>query len=397
MLADPGPRRRRRVVGDLVDQTEAPGLFRRERAPAEAQVLRGAPSDALGQERSAAVVSGYLDILKVRPSARALNPLCYWLQDAVHGPHAAQALWTLLTTEHGTPEARAQVRDVLLQGGAIPENPAQLRLLAFVGDETARQQLEPILDGESPEQRLAVAEGFARAGHSRPLLDRVSSHEIFPYAVMAVELNARDLEGLRGLVRLHPTPENIALWEDAVSRVSERLDPESILEADDLLSPLTYVTPSLRSRVLGRVATLPQDRVTPQRRIDVIRRWVPLLLDLGEWRRAYDVLETIPPAAGNTAGNTTLGRMKFRAALMIGQYDVAGQLDGAPTSWIDVLAEIAPRNAQAATRLRDEIARRFNTQLTGEVKTAFDAAVERIPPPPTPAPAAGANGDAADQ
>jgi hypothetical protein len=80
-----------------------------------------------------------------------------------------------------------------------------------------------------------------------------------------------------------------------------------------------------------------------------------------------------------------LGRMKFRAALMIGQYDVAGQLDGTPSSWIDVLAEIAPLDPQAATRLRDEIARRFEPQLTGDVRTAFDAAAARIPQPPAPA------------
>ena len=346
-------------------------------------------AEALDREREAAVVAAYLNILKVRTSAQALNPLCYWLQDATHGPSAADALWAMLIGEYGTTEARQQARDVLRQTGTTIENPSMYRLLAFVGDEADRQALEPILDGDNPDHRRAVAEGFARAGHSRPLLDRTANVEIYPYAVLALSLSVRDVDGLRVLARLQPAPPNIALWEEAIVQVTARLPPDSILQADDVLSPLTYALPPLRSRVLGRVAMLPPSEIAQPLRIDVIGRWVPLLLELGEWRRAYETLETIPPAPGNT----TLGRMKFRAALMIGQYDVAGQLDGTPSSWIAVLADIAPLDPQAAGRLRDEIARRFEPLLTGDVKTAFDAAANLIPPMPTPP--SSAAGDAA--
>jgi len=338
-------------------------------------------AEALGRERETTVVAAYLIILKVRTSALALNPLCYWLQDATHGPAAADALWTLLIGDLGSPEARLQVRDVLRQSGTTIEHPSIYRLLAFVGDESDRQVLEPILDGDNPDHRRAVAEGFARAGHRQPLLDRAANVELYPYAVAALELSARDVDGLRSLVRLQPTPPNVGLWEEAVVQVASRLPPDAVLQVDDLLSPLPHASPPLRARILGRVAMLPPNDITQQLRIDVIRRWVPLLLELGEWRRAFETLETIPPVPGNTM----LGRMKFRAALMIGQYDVAGQLDGTPSSWIDVLAEIAPLDPQAATRLRDEIARRFEPQLTGDVRTAFDAAAARIPQPPAPA------------
>ena len=153
--------------------------------------------------------------------------------------------------------------------------------------------------------------------------------------------------------------------------------PTEILKVDDVLIQLTYATTDMRNRLLGRVAMLPPDQITPEQHQGVVGRWAPLLIELGEWQRAYEVLETLP----QITPDSPLGFVKFESALLTGRYDIAIQMNDTPDPWIGVLSQIATLHPDAAIRLRDEISTRFNGRLVGEVKTAFDSASGRIPPP----------------
>ncbi|MCZ6837487.1 MAG: hypothetical protein O7G85_17055, partial [Planctomycetota bacterium] len=161
-----------------------------------------------------------------------------------------------------------------------------------------------------------------------------------------------------------------------VARVASSFPPAEILLIDDILSLLEYSTPEMRHTILGRVAMLPPDQLGSEHQQRIVRRWAPLLIELGEWQRAFEVLETMP----DVTPDSPLGRMKFEAALLTGRYDVSYTMTNTPEPWIAVLSEIAPQHQEAALRLRDEIKTRFNGRLIGEVKTAFDSASGLIPP-----------------
>lgn len=347
-------------------------------------------AQAIVEERDPVVTSTYVKILAARTSPNALDPLTALLADPAHRNEAADALWTLLTSDHSSPEAIDTVREALRPVLGARDNATLVRLMAYAGAEPDRTPLEALLDGDDADLRRAVGEGFARCGYQQPLLDRAGDESIYPFALQSLEPSAGDFNGFRTIARLRPPAGHLAQWEQTISRVAARLPRDSVLQVDDLLRELNYASPRLRSNLLGRVATLPTEQLSDPDRRAVIQRWTPLLLDLGEWHRAFEVLDTLP----EVAPASPLGRLKFRAALLTGRYDVAVQIDGAPQSWIGVLAEVAPDHQQAAMQLRDEIARRFNGQLTGDVKTAFDAATSRIPPSP-PAPSADGNPGAA--
>ena len=193
-----------------------------------------------------------------------------------------------------------------------------------------------------------------------------------------------DLTRFRQLALLRPQPIHQGIWESAVTEYTSRLPSSVSLEIDNTLQSLEYTSIVLRSNLLGRVAVLPEDQVAVLDRSVIITRLVPILLELGEAPRAFEILEILP----SLQPETQLARLKFHTALLIGRWDMAMLLDGSLQSWISVLDSISTVNKDAAERLRDEIHIRFKNQLVenDNAKAAFDEASAKIPPPqPDPA------------
>lgn len=358
---------------------EKPGI---RRQTAELLDSLGYPSiadrvaQAISNESDHDVISSYLKILTARTSPQALEPLCKLLSDETYCDAAADALWVLLLSEHGTEEARATTRTSLAAALNKRHNTPLLRLAALIVEEDKQVELEAKLDDEDLNLRRAIAEGFARRGHRQPLLDRGTDEVIYPFAVLSFNGDTSDMTGFRQLATLQPRPEHQGLWESAVTRYTLRLPSSLSLEIDDNLQGLAYASLELRWTLLGRVALLPEEQVTVQDRSSIIARLVPILLELDEAPRAYEFLETLP----NIPPGSQLARLKFHTALLTGRWDVAMRLDGSLQSWISMLDSISTVNKDAAERLRDEIPIRFEGQLVDNAKAAFDAASAKIPP-----------------
>ena len=341
-------------------------------------------AQAISNESNPDVISSYLKILTARTSPDALEPLCNLLSDETFCDAAAAALWELLLSEHVTEAARATTQTSLAAALNNRQNTPLLRLKALIADEDKLIELESKLDDEDLNVRRAIAEGFARRGHRQPLLDRGTDEIIYPYAVRSFKGGTSDMTGFRRLATLRPMPEHQGLWESAVKAYTLSLPSSLSLEIDNNLQGLAYAPLELRSILLGRIAVLPEEQVAVQDRSSIIARLVPILLELGEVPRAYEFLDTLP----NIQSGSTLARLKFHTALLIGHWDVARQLDDSLLSWISVLDSISTVKKDAAARLRDEINVRFESQLVdnANAKAAFDAASAKIPPPqPDPA------------
>lgn len=339
-------------------------------------------AQALPQETDQGVIESYLRILTANPSLAALESLCGLLDSPEHASLAADALWPLLTRAERTPEHLAAARQDLLPALAAHPSPPLVRLMAYLGDPPDRETLEGYLDGEDLELKQATAEGFARADHRQPLLDRAGDEAIYPYLLETLATSPLDLARFRTLALLRPTPTHQAIWEQAIRTAAGHYQPDNILDLEDVLSELEYAPIQLRSDVLGPVAVLSADQLVPANRPLIIGRWASLLLELGQAQRSYEALDTI----GEIAAGSPLAQLKFQTALQTGNYEIAAQLDAQAQSWIDALSALSVTRPKIATPLRDEITRRFDGEIVGELKTAFDTAVANLPAPIPPPP-----------
>lgn len=325
---------------------------------------------ALETETDAAVAMAFIDILSKQPSMSAWAPLVSRLTDPELGEPSATALWEALSATTPGADQAAMTREALREVMARQASPAFARLLCAIGDDEDLAHLKPLLDSEDPRLRAGVAEGMCRRGLRQPLLDRADDDVIYPFALQVIADGQSDLANLQRLLRLEPAAPARGLWAAAIVKLTKGLDPKDLLEADDTLAAVEYVDAQLRHDVLARVAHLPADTLPLAQRAQLVGRLASLMIELDEATQAHALLERFPEATAPDG----MGDVRFRAAVLGGQYDAAVVLQGDPAPWVALFIELVEAKPLAAVAVRQEIGRRFQGRLNGELLNQFRAA-----------------------
>lgn len=330
-------------------------------------------ASALEQERDSTIAAGYLEILAKRPTPAALHQVSLWLTDAAAGDAAARTLWAMvaqnLIDEGSVPTVRLTVRNAM----EWQTTPGLTRVLGAIGDSNDQEQIELLLDAVDPALRRAAAEGLGFSGRLDPLMDRVGDPDIYPYVIRLLARQA-NLETLRTLARLAPPEAHRQEWTQTVTQLAQQLPPGDLIEADAILASLDHVEPPMRIAVLAGVPRMPADALSLEQRSTLLVRLAQLQIGLGNYQRAYEVLEwpngTPPPPE--------LVELRFEAAVLAGRYDEAEGLNNDVTAWIALLERLIDERPQAGAAIRDEIRRRFTSKLEGETAEHFQAVDERL-------------------
>jgi hypothetical protein len=335
----------------------------------------------LPEERNREVIGAYLEHLKNRTTPEALPSILTWLGDEQLGKPAAEALWTLLRADELSEENLEAVRGAVRRAMDGDVGPPIYRLAAYLFDEDALPPVVAMLEADDPAVRAAVAEGLCARGRTEPLCAHAEDEVVYPWAVRALAEGPAEFEAIQKLIELRPPPLMVGEWTEAVRALSDRLDPARLLEVDDLLAASGYADLALRVAILQHGAESPPESLEPGRRLALLARLTPMLIDMGNAPLAFELLDR----PGNTGASPALAEIKFLAALLSGHYDAAAQIREDGSAWIDVLAGLSGEDNDLALALRDEIARRFAARLADdpEFKAAFEAATAQLPPPAT--------------
>jgi len=322
--------------------------------------------DEMDDERAAEVIAArlateddpkdiavMLAVLSHRPSATAIEPALRLLADDTVCDNAADALWQMMQSPSLSAELQQRVRDAARAAAKRRLTPSTLRLAALLGDERDILDLTEVLDGDDSRLRAAVAEGYWKRPLRQPLVDRADDEVIYPFAIRAVADGPADLAAFNTLVALKPSEANRALWNEMVVRLASRMQPAEILAADDSLRALAYADARLRRDVLSSVG-LARETLGAADRMGIIERLAPLLIDLGDATRAWELLESL-----NGSALGALRVVHFQAAVLTGHYDRAATLQPDSAAWISLLGREVDRGNPVCLRLYDEIQRRF--------------------------------------
>lgn len=329
---------------------------------------------ALEDQVDPAIAQGYLEILARRPEPGSANLMLLWLDDPVAGEAAANALWAALTGRVINEEALATTRRAARAAFEWRMTPAHVRLLAAVGDATERAPAEELLDDPDPTLRRAAAEGLSWAGVLEPLMERLHDDEVYPFVIQLVARGPSDVATLRSLAELAPPETHRQAWSEALVAVAGRLTPADLIAADTMLASLDHVSPQIRADILSGVPDMAPDILSPDQRGTLLIRLAQLYLDMDAPGRAYEVLAW----PNGSAMTPAFADLKFQTAAMAGLYDEAAALNGDVTSWITLLDKLTSQSPETAAALKDEISRRFPSEIQGDSGELFRAAVERL-------------------
>lgn len=329
------------------------------------------------------VIASLLNVLSHSPTSAALEPAVRLLEQDAVADAAADALWEMMQGPAATAESYGKIRDSARIAAQRRMSPQTLRLIALIGDDRDVIDLTALLDGEDSKLRSAVAEGFWKRGLRQPLIDRADDSAVYPFAIRALADGPAELANFNLLISLQPADANKRLWNEMVVRLASRLQPADLPAADDSLRNLAYADASLRRDVLIAGAALPRDTLPAAERLHIIERLAPVLIDLGDATRAWELLESLNGAA---ATSPSLRVAQFQAAALTGHFERASQVQNEPDAWVSLLDREAQRsqNSSACARLYDEIVRRFgdvlkpaDLQRLNEIKSTLSGGDQR--------------------
>lgn len=329
----------------------------------------------LQKETSPEVMAALLDVLMRRPLQAGIDAVQPLVGDALFGERAADVIWR--ATGEGYSISEQQKADLLKQlreAAAGGVKPAHARLLALLGNEQDVAQLEALLDGEDETLRRRVGDGFVRRGHHQPLLDRAADATLYPYAARAIATGPTDLAAFRTLVLMRPPDQHRALWNELLEQMIVQLTPEQLLQADDVIAATQENHVNLRLAILRRGARLPADAATSLERDRMALRLGRLLLDLNQPAAAHELFMTINGELSIVGGTM----VRFEAAVLVGEYDLAARLVPEVDAWMDLLTRMEMTDASVAIAIHNEIVRRFSDVIAEEHASELEAVYQRL-------------------
>ncbi len=337
----------------------------------------------LGVETSPDVAAALMDLLIKRPTAAAIEPLRRWIGgEAVENNHAlsdraAAVVWELSNAIELDEAQRAALCESIRSADRWRGSAEHARLLGAVGNENDLHEIESLLDGSEPVMRRAVAEAFLRRSLQQPLLERSNDEVIYPFAVRALARGDVDMNAARQVLAMPPISEAArTAWNEALVTIAGRLPTSAILELDDLLAGQTSIVSlaQLRTDVLAKAREVMPESTLPELRVKVLTRLAQQLLLLDNAIAAHEVMESVNGLALDEESR----KVRFEAAALSGNYDIAAQLEAEPAAWLHLLAALATGRRPAAINLRDEIDRRFGGRLDEALQADFEQLSELL-------------------
>lgn len=329
----------------------------------------------LASETEPGRAAAYLEILFKRPTIAGFDPAIKWLGNKDAKSAAADAIWVLLVNGSLNQEQLDKLSVELRQTLSDNAEPGRVRLLAGLGLQSDLAHLEAWLSSDDPLLRSAVAQGFAHARIINPLKQHATDEAVFPHLVQLLSRGPYDVTTLRELAALvAPTAQN-QMWTTALVTFSSKLPANLMLQADDALIGITHIDEALRGIILSRGAQLSESALGNNERWPLFMRLSELWIATGKYQQAHDLLLRID----ETVTLPNLAQLRFKAAALANQYDLAFGFAGDSAIWVKLLSETVEADPQVAARLRDEISRRFADGLDEQTKAMFDAANAKLP------------------
>ncbi len=356
LLQDPNPEVRRAVAGLLPEF---------DPASADAAAIARFTS-----EKDPAVMAALLPrIASAQPdllTADAVGPL---LGAPAVGPVTIEALYdvasdssrrSLIDTAALLPHVRRTFQETPTpRGGA---------LLALLGEPHDLRMLEQRLDDADAAWRTAIADAMLTRGVTGPLHARASDPAIYPVALRAA-MQGDGLEALQAIAAMSPPEPHAALWRQALLAAAEATPPTDALAADDTLVA-SGIAPAERAALLRAAYTA--DSLPPGTLAPIAGRLAPLVLETGDPRAAYGLLDRV--AEGDLTD--ALRSLKFESAMRGRLYDDAASVDAEPGSWIAMYESLRDGQPDAAELVRTEIVRRFQDVLDDAMRERLGVAAD---------------------
>ncbi|MCH8824462.1 MAG: hypothetical protein IH984_13260 [Planctomycetes bacterium] len=328
----------------------------------------------LAHETDPSRAAAYLEILYKRPTIEGFELAVKWLSHTDAKSAAADALWALVINGSLNQDQLTKVSVAIRQTLGEDVQVSGARLLAGLGQQPDGAQLETWLNSDDPLLRSAVAEGLAHAKIIDPLRQHAADEAVFPYLVKLLSRGPYDVATLRELAALvAPTAQN-QMWTTTLVTFSSKLPANLMLQADDVLIGITHIDETLRGIILSRGAQLSENALSADERWPLFMRLSELWIVTGKYQQAHDLLLRID----KTVTLPNLAQLRFKAAALANQYELAFGMAGDSATWVKLLSETVEADPQVAARLRDEISRRFADGLDEQTKAMFDAANAKI-------------------
>lgn len=283
-LDDPVPEIRQRAALRLRDLADA---------PAADIVARRLDSEA---EQVTSVLRADLLLMAAMPRAGAADAALSMLARAQLRAEAAAALAAmheagLLSRKHAE-RARRELRRALEDDPTAPA-PAQIALLAAVGDDDDWNRIAGWVDSPDPAVKESAARAWAASDRSLKLLAERADDPIIQPIVIAAAIERGDDPWTLTALLAHRPEQAFAIeqWERALVALAGRITPEAVLKAGDALAArhndATALIESMYSACLDATRGQPdaddQDQ-TPAKP----EGWHVLLLRRGQLRLIHD-------------------------------------------------------------------------------------------------------------
>ncbi len=270
-LEDDVPEIRQRAALRLRDLADAPA------ADAVAQRLD------TGREQVANVLRANLLLMATLPRAGATDASLNMLVRPELQAEAAAALAALhsadLLSRKQAERARKELRRVL-DAEKAPA-PAEIMLLAAVGDEDDWNRVAGWVEHPDPAIKEAAAQAWARSDRSLKLLAERAGDPIIQPIVIAAAIERGDDQWTLTALVAHRPEQSFAIeqWERALVALAGRVEPEAVIKAADALAQRGTAPPLIESLYTASIDRFDEAEKKPN-------TWPALLLHRAELRLA---------------------------------------------------------------------------------------------------------------
>lgn len=340
------------------------------------------------QESDPKVLGAYLTMFQQRPatSDAAFERLASLLErsgnDAALEEELARTIVRLGDVGALNEDRMARLRPIARTMENKLTTPAFVRLAGAVAEESRLDRVEALLTSPDRSLRRAAAEVMRQRGRRDTLAAHHADEAIYPVAIRAAADPPPSLESLRRILSWTPPTESASSDRaQVVAELATALPLSELLAADDLLLGEEWPTEAMRLEILSKAvkrasevnggATRSEGSTTVPP--SVLIRLGNLLIGSDDPRR----LQTVIDRLGNSHEDGA-EELRFAAAILQQQYDLAEELRPDPAIWLDLLERLVARGSAAAAPLNDELDRRFRTDLTPEQSVRLQKAADSL-------------------
>jgi hypothetical protein len=337
--------------------------------------LDGIVLERLENEHDPTILQHALSAIEVRPNIAAIPAVRQLLEHDIVRDQAARTLLAILQSDAELRSIdRGAIARAALAALDASDDPSIAAVLIMTGSPEDLRGLSALLDAEDAATRAIIADAFLRRGRRNVLISRADDEVIFPFAMKAATTN--DADAVRRVLSLAPPNDELGtLWMDTVAELASETALDRILELDDEVGATPHASDLLRTRLLsGAIAERELDTELHRR---ILKRLVPMLLEQDAAASALTHIRGLDPESLDD----DLIKLRFISAIRARLYDDAATMQPTTAAWILAYEDTLASRPESAPDLRDEIVRRFNADLTPELRAQLGLAQDPLMTP----------------